>query len=102
MCLSLLCPHVVLALPAQVLHEYQRRDGLMQQLLSERDEMRRASRRSNTESSKLERERDDAMRSAARLKVRITAVLLVKGSSAGQQEYKLHSACGSPQIGTQP
>lgn len=53
----------------QVLHEYQRRDGLMQQLLSERDEMRRASRRSNTESSKLERERDEARQSAARLKV---------------------------------
>jgi hypothetical protein len=53
----------------QVLNEYQRRDGLMQQLLSERDEMRRSSRRTNTESSKLERERDDAVKTAAKLKV---------------------------------
>lgn len=53
----------------QVLHEYQRRDGLTQTLLSERNEVRRASRRSNTESSKLERERDDAVRAADRLKV---------------------------------
>jgi hypothetical protein len=53
----------------QVLDEYRRRDGLMQQLLSERDEVRRSARRTNAESSKLERERDDAVNTAAKLKV---------------------------------
>lgn len=69
---AVLC-HALCTAPCgvQVLHEYQRRDSLMQQLLSERDEMRRASRRSSTESSKLERERDEATRAVNKLKVRL-------------------------------
>jgi hypothetical protein len=76
----------MLLLSVQVLHEYQRRDGLMQQLLSERDEMRRSSRRTNTESSKLERERDDAVKAAAKLKVRCShqAVQEPTGGWGGQ------------------
>jgi hypothetical protein len=66
---TVLCCAVLCCVGVQVLYEYQRRDSLMQQLLTERDEVRRASRRSNTESSKLERERDEAARTAARLKV---------------------------------
>ena len=66
---TMACYAVLCCVGVQVLYEYQRRDSLMQQLLTERDEVRRASRRSNTESSKLERERDEAARTAARLKV---------------------------------
>lgn len=68
-CAALRCAAPCTLVAVQVLHEYQRRDSLMQQLLSERDEMRRASRRSTTESSKLERERDDAIRTVNKLKV---------------------------------
>lgn len=52
-----------------MLREYLQRDGLLQQLLSERDEMRRESRRSSSESNKLEQQRDDAIKAAARLQV---------------------------------
>jgi hypothetical protein len=62
-------PFVLLPLLPQVLHEYQTRDDLLQQLLSERDEVRRASKRSGAETNRLERERDEAQRAAARLKV---------------------------------
>lgn len=71
---------------AQVLHEYQRRDSLMQQLLSERDEMRRSSRRSNTESSKLERERDEAVKTAAKLKVGAHTKSLVSARTAAASQ----------------
>lgn len=53
----------------QVLREYQRRDSLMSQLLSERDDLRRDSGRSFTEHSRLERQRDEALRAAEKLKV---------------------------------
>jgi phosphoglycerate-specific signal transduction histidine kinase len=53
----------------QVLREFQSRGGTMAQLLAERDQLRREALRTTAEAARLEKQRDEATRAAARAKV---------------------------------
>jgi hypothetical protein len=53
----------------QVLREYQRRDGLMSQLLTDRDQLRREASRSAADAARAEKQRAEAQRAVERAKV---------------------------------
>jgi hypothetical protein len=53
----------------QVLREYQRRDGLMSQLLADREQLRREASRSAADAARAEKQRADAQRATERVKV---------------------------------
>jgi hypothetical protein len=57
------------AVTMQVLREYQRRDGLMSQLLADREQLRREASRSAADATRAEKQRADAQRATERVKV---------------------------------